>query len=91
MNTIPSGLEGQAPARTMDGDVLTEASGFIARCQDMVERVRASLIRADNAYRAQRATIVNRYTDDLDRLDQKHEKVIVEHQRLLTKLEELKR
>jgi hypothetical protein len=88
INPIPSSLEAQGKDKSI-ADVKAYFLG--QRCEDMINVTRASLIRADNAYRAQRASIVHRYNDELDQLDRKHDTVIHEHQALLAKLEELRR
>lgn len=77
----------QAPAKDKS---IADVQAFISRCRDMINITRASLIRADNAYRAQRATIVHRCNDELETLDRKHDLVIADHKILLAKLEELK-
>lgn len=91
MNTLNiKPAEAQAPS-TARANSLGEVHGFMARCHEMIEKVRKSLINADLEYRVQRAALCDRYQDDLERLDERHGKVIAEHQVLLAKLEELRR
>lgn len=88
MNTIPNPIPSSLEAPGKD---IADVKGFLAsKSQEMLDRVRNSLIRADTTYRAQRAAIVNRMQDEVQRLDAQHDRIIGEHQMLIAKLEELR-
>lgn len=95
MNTIPnpSSLQNhlQDKAQGAQASTIADVRAFMSQCENAIERVRVSLIKADLDYRGQRATIVNRFNDEIQKLDDRHDKTIAEHQALLAKLEALRR
>jgi hypothetical protein len=94
INPIPSSLQNHLQDKAQNIDrppsSIAEVQAFMAKCHDMIERVRVSLIKADLDYRGQRATIANRFNDEIQKLDDHHDRTIAEHQALIRKLEELR-